>query len=233
MTGLQWQKTFSVQTFTWSEASEYCSKLELADHQDWRLPTLPEALSIADYADYGQSNPIFGQLFGTKVKTLWTASADVSSGTNARWCATLPHGETISSDSYFAQHPVRCVRRETPLAPVWTAQNDRFLVDAANKTVYDNLTKLTWQREVPAGAVKASEAQNYCNVLSLSGGGWRLPTVHELTSIVDWSKHHPSVDELVLPTPNQGFWTSFMFVVTFDKGSVLYGSINSRMRCVR
>jgi len=56
----------------------------------------------------------------------------------------------------------------------------------SNDVVKDHITGLQWQDDVEAKTVMKtwSEAQNYCSDLGLDGGGWRLPTIQELQSIV-------------------------------------------------
>ena len=50
-TGLMWQKGGSLDTFTYEEAEEYIEELnknKYASYNDWRLPTLEEAMSIME-----------------------------------------------------------------------------------------------------------------------------------------------------------------------------------------
>jgi hypothetical protein len=49
VTGLMWQQTVSGGASTFSEAQQGCVALTTGGHTDWRLPTLIELVSIADY----------------------------------------------------------------------------------------------------------------------------------------------------------------------------------------
>jgi hypothetical protein len=81
-------------------------------------------------------------------------------------------------------------------------------------TVYDTKTKLTWQRDptgpFPVGAGPTNPV-GVCADLTLSTGavGWRLPTLKELLTIVDYAGDHgPSalIDDQFFPnTPASGF----------------------------
>ena len=132
------------------------------------------------------------------------------------------------------------------LVPVLPAGADappgRYTV--SNGTVYDTRTQLTWQQSVDAGAYPQANAVTYCAGLSLAGGGWRLPTVSELLSIVDRTKYDPAIDPIAFPsTPAAGFWSSSPYVgsagnawnVNFEIGnSYSYAASSARrVRCVR
>ena len=79
-------------------------------------------------------------------------------------------------------------------------------------TVLDTKTKLTWQQAVPAATMTWVDATNYCRDLgtTLGGTGWRLPTVKELLSLVDYSQTtNPLIDSNAFPaTPTNFFWSS-------------------------
>lgn len=81
----------------------------------------------------------------------------------------------------------------------------RYSVSA--DTVYDNVTKLTWQR-VPGAPMTWKNALACCQSLSLSGGGWRLPTVPELQTLVEMDKLSPAIDTTAFPSTADWFWTS-------------------------
>jgi hypothetical protein len=47
-TGLMWTKKDNGSDVSWNQASDYCSKLQLAGYKDWRLPTIEELQGIYD-----------------------------------------------------------------------------------------------------------------------------------------------------------------------------------------
>jgi hypothetical protein len=94
------------------------------------------------------------------------------------------------------------------------APTGRYVVTAGgtgNGTVYDTKSKLTWQQTVLSTSTWAN-AKTYCLGVggTLGGTGWRLPTVKELMSIVDYSKSTaPLIDPSAFPaTPVGWFWSS-------------------------
>lgn len=64
-TGLMWQQTDDGETRNWEDALSYAENLNLAEHDDWRLPNAHELQSIVDYQRSMQStgspaiDPIF------------------------------------------------------------------------------------------------------------------------------------------------------------------------------
>jgi hypothetical protein len=122
-----------------------------------------------------------------------------------------------------------------------TAPPGRY--SAADGVVKDWLTGLEWQQTV-SGTHTFSEAATYCAGLPLDGGGFRVPTVKELLTLVDHSAGSPSVDGIAFPSsPSTGFWsstaraesTSKWFVDFSDKGSTTGYDPATPMnvRCVR
>jgi len=49
ITGLMWEKGSSGPYASWSQAVAHCPTLTLGGHNDWRLPTRIELLSLVDY----------------------------------------------------------------------------------------------------------------------------------------------------------------------------------------
>lgn len=112
----------------------------------------------------------------------------------------------------------------------------------ARDTVYDAVTRLTWQQSVSSEGFTQDEASEYCADLSLAGTGWRLPTQGELMSIVDTTRREPAIDPTAFPgAPSEVFWSSSVGAaglgryVYFGSGSAGYNNSSStnRVRCVR
>jgi hypothetical protein len=106
--------------------------------------------------------------------------------------------------------------------------------------VRDDLTGLNWQQQASPTSMTWAAAQDYCP------SGFRLPTVKELSSIVDFAvaPPGPAIDQTAFPgTPAEGFWTSspyaglagYAWLVLFTDGYSSYvgATNNCRVRCVR
>lgn len=112
-------------------------------------------------------------------------------------------------------------------------------------TVRDNATGLVWQQGSSPTGHTPSSAVAYCDGLALSGGGWRLPSILELRSIVDESRTGPAIDTAFFPgTYADYYWSSTPVVgspglawsVQFEYGgATVNGSPTNlfRARCVR
>jgi hypothetical protein len=134
------------------------------------------------------------------------------------------------------------------------APSGRYLI--GDGTVLDTKTKLTWERTPgtnpcpPASAgMKASwaDAKVYCQNLgsSLGGTGWRLPTMKELQTIVDYKRSLAVlIDPEAFPaTPRTWFWSSSpvsgtppraWYVNFLDGGTNITGTTGIlNVRCVR
>lgn len=117
----------------------------------------------------------------------------------------------------------------------------------ATLTVYDTRTKLTWQRTVPSVTYSSTAAKDYCATAGtfLGGTGWRLPTVKELLSIVDYSQPSAPIDSTAFPgTPANYFWSSTTVVgSSISAWTVSFGILGNaqpqggsqlfNVRCVR
>ena len=117
----------------------------------------------------------------------------------------------------------------------------------SNGTVYDTRTKLTWQQTMSSIFYTWADAKTYCAGVgsSLGGTGWRLPTLKELQSLVDYSQTtYSKIDSTAFPgTPSERFWSASPLVgssssawrVFFGLGSSYYDDVSmyNYVRCVR
>lgn len=93
--------------------------------------------------------------------------------------------------------------------------NPHSYTDLGNGVVRDNVTGLEWQQATAPGTYSWQRAINYCNNLSLSGkDDWRLPTIKELSTIVDSSipEPGPAINTTFFPgTVASYYWSSTAF----------------------
>ena len=120
--------------------------------------------------------------------------------------------------------------------------------EARNPSTWkDPKTGLEWQCESP-GEMTWHGAQEYAGSLSLDGrNDWRLPTLAELESLLDRTKHRPEGRPLMrdeVPFRDElSYWSSTTFeehtknawIVMFDGAYLLsyYKSNLYHVRCVR
>ena len=126
------------------------------------------------------------------------------------------------------------------------APNEMSFTDNGDGTVTDNVTRLMWQRAVPAEKRLFAAAVTACDDLVLAGhDDWRLPSMVELISIADLGRSDPAIDVTAFPsTPADNFWSSTTFAtspttvatVTFARGNTQQKSkteVPYYVRCVR
>ena len=106
----------------------------------------------------------------------------------------------------------------------------------------DPQTGLEWQCE-SAGPMDWQAAQCYARALTLNGGGWRLPTLRELETLLDRTRYRPEMRDEIPFRDVLSYWSSTTFgadrnsawIVMFDGAYVLsYYKTNAyHVRCVR
>jgi hypothetical protein len=130
-------------------------------------------------------------------------------------------------------------------------------VDNQDGTVTDTCTGLMWQKETAdvnrdgqtiadlSDSLPWCNALAYCENLSFAGhDDWRLPSVRELQSIVDYRQVAPSIDPVFHAFGGALYWSSttyatdpsYAWEVTFGHGEVnpaLKAAVNTYVRAVR
>lgn len=127
------------------------------------------------------------------------------------------------------------------------AQSDDTRWIASNHVIKDSNLGLMWQdtRTVRLQTKTWHEAKNYCADLKLAQKyNWRLPTLDELLSIVDYEEYSPAIVDTFNFTDKKGYyWTSsnvstdkrYAWYISFDKGNTYAYSKEEAVyvRCVR
>jgi hypothetical protein len=204
-TGLMWQKTPDFRTRSWMDAGKYAQTLRLAGYHDWRLPTIKELFSLADfrgnirtrtpyidarYFDFryppraSGKRIIDGQYWSANRYVGTTMFGDRSAfgfnfadGRIKSYPLFGPRGRVTFRDRRY----VRCVR-----GPSY-GMND--FVDNGDGTVTDRATGLMWMQSDSRRTMNWEQALQYAEDLQFAGyDDWRLPNVKELQSIVDYRR---------------------------------------------
>lgn len=233
VTQLVWQQAVDEQTFTQPEAAAYCDALELAGMR-FRLPFRIELLSLVDFTN--PSPAIDAEAFpGTPADPFWTDSRLVGAGSTV-WLVDFGASTGYSSSSDVGlQNRVRCVAGGGGVAGRLESRPD---------SVLDTGTVLEWQRAATAQLQAFAEAREYCAALELLGGGFRLPTLKELHTLVDETRADPAIDRDAFPDAQTAdHWTSSpvagaegqVWTVNFQFGFDRAQAADSlqRVRCVR
>jgi hypothetical protein len=110
--------------------------------------------------------------------------------------------------------------------------------------VFAPLQGLVWSAEdVVPKACNHAAAEKACKELRLGGfDDWRLPTIQELLTLVDYSRSEPAIDTAKFPAcKSTWYWTStpvasspdYAWVVYFDNGGADYGRRDSHSALAR
>ena len=203
-------------------------------YSDWRLPTIKELTNLVliktgKAIDTGYFPNIQGSEY-------WS-STPFNFGSKSAWCLNFNgggihiyersrgkyscavRGEKYDSSSHSDQ--------VMPLNGVETV--DSRYVDNNDGTVSDTITGLMWQKAMPDFEMTWAKALEYCENSTLANySDWRLPTLKELISLVDYNRYDPTIDISFFPnTAASHHWTSttggysscYAWLVDFYKGN--------------
>lgn len=189
---------------------------------DWRLPSIKELASLVDILSHAPAvNRNFFPRTNFDVYSLpsnnkyhsnyWTSTTSATYPGHA-WEMDFWYGyDTYYTKSHFRNF-VRAVRGE---------QSSNQFVNNGDGTITDNSTGLMWQRDSAMNGVDFRSmnweyALAYCQSLVLGGHqDWRLPTINELRSLVDYGNRFPAINRTHFPntTTSDGlaygsYWSS-------------------------
>lgn len=229
VTGLAWEKAHHDVRLDYYGAEAACRQLDLGGKRDWRLPTIKELFSLADFRGSQGRRAFIDDVFDFRPPGAEVLQGDRFAATHTpgmmgqTWSSTRYTGVHFGRpgveaafffnflDGHIKQAPTRgasrlfyrCVR-----GPLW---GENRYVARERGVVEDRATGLLWQQADDGERRDWPSALAYCQSLQLAGlRGWRLPNVKELQSIVDYTRHAPALDErfLSMSDPSGWFWSS-------------------------
>jgi hypothetical protein len=231
-TKLVWEQAPPTLETPLQESKDRCAKLNNEVVKNWRLPTRIELQTIVNYE---AANPALNGVFRNGTATFW-------SSTPAHQVIYFAEG-MIGLPPAIESYRSRCVRGEAG-GPQSAGAQHHYSYHDDGKTVNDNFTGAVWQRHVNNDDRTPEQALDYCANLEEDGKGWLLPTVKQLSTLIDTGVRAPAIDIAAFPqTPNEWFWSRTARVnglggvwgVHFRSGLVTNFAFvgNNRVRCVR
>ncbi|MDH5716281.1 MAG: DUF1566 domain-containing protein [Spirochaetia bacterium] len=226
--GLSWQRVSGGQSFTGLtavetnsplftkiEAANYCSSLN-TDGLSWRLPEIYELLLLSNYS---LTNPaidtsLFVGPYGSSEEAFYWSNT--SFGDMNSWTLNLQTGKNQAVDNNTQQY-VKCVSQSLPARQDYQENGDGTISDYASGIIF---------MKCPAGTIVDYNTTNYCNGektlstwvealsfcenLNYAGNtNWRLPSIRELSSMIDFSSEAvTSLSKLMFPAAAGSFWSS-------------------------
>ena len=227
ITSLMWQKKDSgPETVSQIDARRYCQDLNLAGHADWRLPTYRELASILYFGfssnhRYALPGPFFPGSAPSAVRGGYWTSTTLASDSSFAWTFIYWSSDSAAAGYAASAHRMssaaaaaKCVRGTMLLSKHFTRHG--------NGTITDDRSGLVWQQEDDGMTRTWEHAIMYCESLSLAGlSDWRLPTIKELSSLVDTSRYNPAADGAYFPAM-AGSATNRWWSSTYNPGNALY-----------
>ena len=247
ITGLVWQRNLP-QTYEgctgnagalclYDQALNYCSNLNYGGFSDWRLPAPEEYATIIDYGQVSPSPAIDPDKFPTPMtsqKDFWTSTYSDTTN-NKIWYVDFSSGKIQESEN-VAKY-VRCVRGNQPEQSQFSIVNE----GGEEEIVYDSEHNLHWTKN-HGSTSNWKSALDRCQNLEYSGyDDWRLPSINELVSLIDYSEKKPA--SRFPGMTSSSFWASTSeqnyapnaWVVIFSNGKVdtIDKTNNAKVLCVR
>ena len=226
-TGLSWQRCSigqtwdgsscygTAQTFAWDDAVKNYG----TDCNGWRLPRIDELNTITEHGKVGAA--INSTIFpNTQSIFYWSTSSADAYYPNYKWGVHFYSGNATYDDK-SRNYSVRLVRGGNACSfDTFTPTSD--FIDNNDGTVTHKKTNLMWQRCLfeLAWDGKTCSGSGYSTIFNQSESrmqtdtfagysDWRLPTLNELNTIVEYTNYSPAVNKDIFPGTEIGdVWSS-------------------------
>ncbi len=214
VTGLMWQKDPGSK-MTYDQAKSTVESFDLAGYSDWRLPTIKELYSLilfsgqdpsgyngtstanlipfidTDYFDFEYGDPSVGE----RIIDSQFATSNIDVGDSRFGGGNLMFGVNFA-DGRIKGYPTGAMPGQSQgktFFVLFVRGNSNYGVndfnDNSDGTITDRATGLMWNKDDSGKGMIWQEALEYAEGNELAGySDWRLPSVKELQSIVDYSR---------------------------------------------
>lgn len=165
---------------TWNEFKgyvDYLNEISYGGFNDWRVPSKHELCSLINYSNI---NPAYQKkLFKTVVPhDYWCGAKLFGPRPDCAWVINFNIGSTTSKNQSLQSYGLAVRGKKLP------SPQKRFK-DNGDGTITDNYLKLMWQKAANGRTSYAQVLEMFPNFELTGHRDWRLPTMHELSSIFD------------------------------------------------
>ncbi|MBR6421894.1 DUF1566 domain-containing protein [bacterium] len=203
VTGLTWLFT-GKQGALYTENSVRCDELSYDGHDDWRLPSPKEFLTIANhdlrYSGYAVREAYFPELDGN-------GKGHTDFWTSAEGYYYSIDGSLKKSELLDVARGYMCVRGEK-YGDVNTENYISLELDDGESVDFDQATQLMWGPSNNVASLK--EALDFCENLDYAGYyDWRVPNKNELATLLDYpAPYDPDLFSAMLGMMSAVYMTS-------------------------
>ena len=206
VTGLMWQQDMG-EKITFEDAFTKADSLSLADHSDWRVPTLKELYSLIQFTGQVSGATAISMFIDTNYfnQPLGNTNIGEREIDAQTWSSTEYVGRTMNNDETvfgvnFVDGRIKGYPKYKPGTGSANTMYFRMVrgnidygkndfVDNDDNTISDIATGLMWQKSDDGIARDWQEALAYAESSEIDGyDDWRLPNAKELQSIVDYTR---------------------------------------------
>ena len=239
-TGLTWMRcaigmtwtgatcTGTASTYTWDEATKLTANF--AGKSDWRLPSVAELTTIVEW---DASQPAINRAIFPNVSdgSFWSGSPFASFRGSA-WIVDFYKGDITGNDLRRGNY-ARLMRGTRPFNPLdpYTPNADFF--DNGDGTVTHLKTGLMWITTAASTFDPKSAASTFS---SAGHNDWRLPTISELFTIVEFQAYNPAINVTIFPVGSNisGYWSGSTDAADprYSWGIASYGQSYNNTRAV-
>ena len=219
ITGLMWEEDMG-EKISYTDALTKAKNSTLGGHTDWRVPTIKELYSLANFTGRCFGDDVIDKFIDTDYfkqpigdESIGERQIDAQTWSSTVYTSTTMGGDTTIFGYNFVDGRLKGYPKydkRTGVARTMyfrlvrgnTAYGVNNFVDNGDGTITDKATGLMWQQADDGTTRNWENALSYAEDLTLAGhNDWRLPNAKELHSIVDYSRspdatNSPAIDPL-------------------------------------